>query len=404
MHVLSFALVALVVLALLHRYAWARLVRDTRLPPRARRLATLALLLLFLALPAALLLLRRVPVPERTGLTTAVFSWLGLLFYLALFLLAADLLRLGRWIARRFSRRPPPADAAPVAPALAPPDAPPAPGLTRRELVARATAGVVVAGAGSTALAGFGRREELVSPEIPVKLARLPRQLDNLRLVQLSDVHLGLSLDRRFLRQCVERANSLRPDAIVITGDLVDAPVDVLGPDLAPLQELRSRFGTFFITGNHEYYSGADEWVDFLRKGGVRVLLNQRAELGDAVSLDLAGVTDWSGGPHHPGHEPDLPAALAGRDPERELVLLAHQPRHVDEAAAHDVGLQLSGHTHGGQMWPFGALVGLVQPYVAGLHQHTGRTQIYVSRGTGFWGPPMRVAAPAEIACLVLTT
>jgi predicted MPP superfamily phosphohydrolase len=396
MHVLSFALVALVVLALLHRYAWARLVRDTRMPPRGRRIATVALLLLFLALPAALLLLRRVPVAERTGLTTAVFAWLGLLFYLALFLLAADLLRLGRWIARRLSRRAPPAAAAPPAP--------PAPGLTRRELFARATAGVVVAGAGSTALAGFSRREELISPEIPVKLARLPRQLDGLRLVQLSDVHLGLSLDRRFLRQCVERANSLRPDAIVITGDLVDAQVDVLGPELAPLQDLRSRFGTFFITGNHEYYSGADEWVDFLRKGGVRVLLNERAVLGDGASLDLAGVTDWSGGHHLPGHEPNLPAALAGRDPERELVLLAHQPRHVDEAAEHDVGLQLSGHTHGGQMWPFGALVGLVQPYVAGLHRHTGRTQIYVSRGTGFWGPPMRVAAPAEIACIVLTT
>ena len=411
MRSLIFLSVALTLLALLHRYAWARLVRDTQLPRRWRRVLTVAVVLLFLVVPASLVLLRGTPVHERTGVTTAVFAWVGLLFYLALFLIAADLFRLLRWIVRRFRRAEPAAAAsavaarAPVAPdAAAPGVAPDSAGLTRRELFARGSAGVVLVGAGATGLAGWERRDEIVSPEIPVRLARLPRALDGLRLVQLSDVHIGLSLDRRFLQRCVERANALRPDAVLITGDLVDGEVEILGPELAPLANLKSRFGTFFVTGNHEYYSGADEWIAFLRAGGMRVLINERAELGDDARLDLAGVTDWSAGRHHEGHTPDLPRALAGRDRSRELILLAHQPRHIDEAAAHDVGLQVSGHTHGGQMWPFGALVGLVQPYVAGLHRHTERTQIYVSRGTGYWGPPMRVAAPAEIACLVLTT
>jgi len=411
-----FLVVALLVLALMHLYVWVRLVRDTRLARPWRRLAAVALLLLAIALPVVMSLLRRTPLADRHLLTLVAFSWLGLLFYLVLLLAALDLVRLVRAPFRRRAA----AGAAPTAgartgeaasaeaPSVGSPSAsapstgeqPP----TRRELLARVTAGVVVAGAGSTGLVGWRRSGELTSPEIPVRLARLPRELDGLRLVQITDVHLGLLLDRSFLRDVVERANALRPDAVVLTGDLVDGSVQTLGPELAPLAGLRSRWGSFFVTGNHEYYSGADEWVDFLRRGGVRVLLNERVELGDAARLDLAGVTDYRGGRSLPGHAPDLPRALAGRDPSRELVLLAHQPRHIDEAAAHEVGLQLSGHTHGGQMWPFGALVGLVQPYVRGLHRHGERTQIYVSCGAGFWGPPMRVAAPAEVGCIVLTT
>jgi predicted MPP superfamily phosphohydrolase len=218
-------------------------------------------------------------------------------------------------------------------------------------------------------------------------------------------------VDGRFLRDVVQRCNSLRPDLVVITGDLVDAEVSALGPEMGPVFDLKSRWGTLFITGNHEYYSGAEEWVEFLRAGGMRVLMNERVAVGDGglvpeasgPGLDIAGVPDYRGGRGLPGHRPDMPAALQGRDPERELLLLAHQPKHVDEAAEHDVGLQLSGHTHGGQLWPFGQLVRLVQPYVSGLHRHGEHTQIYVSRGTGFWGPPMRVAAPAEITSVILT-
>jgi len=193
----------------------------------------------------------------------------------------------------------------------------------------------------------------------------------------------------------------------VITGDLVDASVARLGPALAPLAKLDARCGVAFVTGNHEYYSGAREWVDFLRSRGIRVLLNQRIEIGDGdpagATFDLAGIPDPGGARLGADHRPDVGRALAGRDPDRGLVLLAHQPRQIELAKGHGVGLQLSGHTHGGQLWPFGALVALTQPWIAGLHRADDGTAIYVSRGTGFWGPPMRVGNPAEIASIVLT-
>ena len=410
-----FGTFALLVLFLMHFYAWRRLVRAPRLPRAWRWLFTAVLAGLFLSLPVCFAVMRTTPLDQRLGLTTTAFVWLGLLFYTVLLLAVADLVRLGdairRWVGRGSGKASTPACAAPPPTDDARPVPPPDDGVSRRELLARATAGAVVLGAGGAGLAGWRGSGDITVPEVPVRLARLPRTLDGLRIVQLTDVHIGMLVGGRFLRDVVERANSLRPDLVVITGDLVDAEVDVLGPEMGPIFDLKSRWGTLFITGNHEYYSGADEWVDFLRAGGMRVLLNERVAVGDGgltpdargAGLDIAGVTDFRGGRGLPGHMPDLPAALAGRDPDRELLLLAHQPKHVFEAAEHDVGLQLSGHTHGGQMWPFGQLVRLVQPYVSGLHRHGEHTQTYVSRGTGFWGPPMRVAAPAEITSVILT-
>jgi len=468
------AVVSLAVLFLIHRYAWVRLVRDTNLRRPWRPLLTGAFAALFVALPAAFALTRRLPPDGRFGLMTTAYVWLGLLFYLVLILAALDVLRLPLWFARRLrSRRNPeagrlqlPGSAGPGAPTpdkppSAPPEVPsqpdpprrqpppepkpetpprppsppkpdrpstpgmpvepgpsqpepgPAPTMSRRELLARTSAGAVLVAAGGTVALGWRSAGEITLPEIPVHLPRLPRALDGLRLVQLSDLHLGMLADSRFLRHVVEKSNALRPDLVVITGDLVDGSVETLGPDVEPLSGLRSRWGTLFVTGNHEYYSGADDWVEWLRARGIRVLMNERVALGDdglceepgrGPGLDIAGVTDFRAGHNHDGHAPDLARALEGRDPDRELVLLAHQPRQVDEAAAAGVGLQLSGHTHGGQLWPFGSLVGLFQPYIHGLHRHGEMTQIYVSRGTGCWGPPMRVGAPAEIASVVLTT
>jgi predicted MPP superfamily phosphohydrolase len=200
----------------------------------------------------------------------------------------------------------------------------------------------------------------------------------------------------------VKRVNDLRPDVIAITGDLVDGNVDELREHVAPLGDLKAELGVFFVTGNHEYYSGPDAWIRELARLNVRVLRNERVELErDGVTIDLAGVDDYSSRGLAQGHGPDLPRALEGRDGSRALVLLAHQPRAFVEAAKLGVGLQLSGHTHGGQIWPWNWFVRLQQPYVAGLHRE-GDAQIYVSRGTGYWGPPMRVAAPAEITQLVL--
>jgi predicted MPP superfamily phosphohydrolase len=276
----------------------------------------------------------------------------------------------------------------------------------RRVFLARSLAGAAAIGSGGVAFAGYrSATGEIVTPEVSVKLERLPPALSGFRIAQLSDVHIGPLLGHRFLESVVEKTNAQRPDLIVITGDLVDATVSVIGKQLEALSKLRARHGVAFVTGNHEYYSGALDWIEHLRKRGIRVLMNERVSIGDAgASFDLAGLPDIRAGKQIPEHAVDMKRTLLGRDPGRELVLLAHQPAAIDYAEKHGVGLMISGHTHGGQMWPFGALVSLVQPYVAGLYRHPDGSQVYVSRGTGFWGPPMRVGNPAEIASLVLTT
>jgi predicted MPP superfamily phosphohydrolase len=254
-------------------------------------------------------------------------------------------------------------------------------------------------------LAGMGAATALGAialARVKVPLRRLPKALSGFRIVQLSDVHIGPTLGRSWLARVVDEVNAADPDVVVITGDLVDGSVADLGADVAPLAKLKARHGVFFVTGNHEYYSGVEEWLAELERLGVRALRNERVSIGDGEhSFDLAGVDDWSARRHGHGHGADLARAVAGRDPSRELVLLAHQPKQIDEAERHGVGLQLSGHTHGGQIFPWGLFVRLDQPYVAGLARQ-GDTHIYVSRGTGFWGPPMRVAAPPEISVIEL--
>jgi predicted MPP superfamily phosphohydrolase len=236
---------------------------------------------------------------------------------------------------------------------------------------------------------------------VPVRIERLPRALSGLTLAQITDLHVGPTIREKEVRRVVEQTNGLRPDVIAITGDLVDGSVRELGPIIAEIGKLRARHGVYFITGNHEYYAGVGPWMTFLSSLGVRVLHNERVEIGDAgASIDLAGVDDYS-------HGMDLDGALAGRDPDRALVLLAHQPRGIDAAVRAGVDLQLSGHTHGGQIVPFNLLVGAIQPYVRGLHRHVEGDRaghIYVSRGTGYWGPPMRLGSPPEIARIVLTS
>ncbi len=239
---------------------------------------------------------------------------------------------------------------------------------------------------------------------VNVRLRRLPQKLDGLTIVQLTDVHVGPTIGRAFIEDIVARTNALAPDVIAITGDLVDGSVDDLRDAIAPLAGLKARYGVYFCTGNHEYYSGAPEWCAELTRIGVRVLRNERVTIGDGLdSIDLAGIDDESAHRFGEGHGADLARAVAGRDPARELVLLAHQPKAVLEAKEHGVGLQLSGHTHGGQIWPWNYAVRLQQPVVAGLARF-GETQVYVSCGTGYWGPPMRLAAPAEITRITLQT
>jgi predicted MPP superfamily phosphohydrolase len=238
--------------------------------------------------------------------------------------------------------------------------------------------------------------------DVEIKLPRLPRALSGFTIAQITDVHVGPFVDHRFVGEVVRRVNHLAPDLVAITGDLVDGSLRRFRDGVAPLAELRSPHGTYFVTGNHEYYSGVDGWLDHLRSLGVRVLRNERVTIArNDNAFDLVGIDDHESRRYR-GHGPDLPRALAGRDPSRAVVLMAHQPRQVRIAARHGVDLQISGHTHGGQIWPWHAAVRLQQGGLLAGHYRFGDTQLYVSRGTGYVGPAIRFGAPAEISRIVL--
>jgi hypothetical protein len=200
----------------------------------------------------------------------------------------------------------------------------------------------------------------------------------------------------------VAQCNALKPDLVCVTGDLVDGSVKELGHAVSALSQLRSRHGSFFVTGNHEYYSGDEAWTEALERMGVSVLRNRHVRIGEPhASFDLVGVDDWAAERSGYPRRYDLKQALAGRDPERAAVLLAHQPANWREASRAGIGLQLSGHTHGGQFFPFTLAISAIWEHDAGHFQEDGR-HLYVSRGTGFWGPPVRVAAPPEIVHVTL--
>ncbi|MET0208373.1 MAG: metallophosphoesterase, partial [Burkholderiaceae bacterium] len=232
--------------------------------------------------------------------------------------------------------------------------------------------------------------------EVRVPIADLPAALDGFTIVQISDVHVGPTIKRGYVQRIVDAVNRLEGDAVAITGDLVDGRVHDLRADVQPLAGLRSRHGTFFVTGNHEYYSGALEWIAHLRELGMRVLLNEHVVLdhGDA-RLVMAGVTDYSSRHVDAPHGSDPRRAIDGASTDAGLrVLLAHQPRSAPAAAEAGFDVQLSGHTHGGQFWPWNHFVRLQQPYTAGLHR-LRTLWVYTSRGTGYWGPAQRGGAPA---------
>ena len=245
------------------------------------------------------------------------------------------------------------------------------------------------------------RTAAIVSVDVPI--ADLPTALHGFTIAQISDIHVGSTIKRPYLRRIVEAVNALDADMVAVTGDLVDGSVHELGVHVAPLASLASRHGTFFVTGNHEYYSGAPAWVAELRRLGLRVLMNEHVVLEhDAASLVVAGVTDHSAHHFDPAERSDPHAAMAGAPAHATFrLLLAHQPRSAELAEQAGFHLQLSGHTHGGQFLPWNLFVRLQQPFTAGLHR-LRRLWVYTSRGTGYWGPPKRFGAPSEITRLRL--
>ncbi|WP_327431142.1 metallophosphoesterase [Streptomyces sp. NBC_01236] len=442
---------ALAVLGGLHWYAWRRLVRDTTAGPGVvRRVGTVV----FVAGP---LLMFGAVASERGGapfwvqrvLAWPGFLWMALAIYLVLALVVGELVR--PVVRRVVERRAVSGGSAPAVVVGAGPrrgirprsgaesvgiqgagvDAPSAAGghpgtapsvesagagrlplvegsarplsstegSSRRLFVSRVVGGAAAAAAVGTV--GYGTYGVLRGPRVKrvtVPLAKLPRSAHGYRIAVVSDIHLGPVLGRGFAQKVVDTINSTQPDLIAVVGDLVDGSVKDLGPAAAPLARLRARHGAFFVTGNHEYFSGAAQWVREVRELGIQPLENARTEL---AGFDLAGVNDVQG--ESEGQGPDFGKALGDRDASRACVLLAHQPVQIHEAVRYGVDLQLSGHTHGGQLWPGNFIAEAANPTLAGLERY-GDTQLYVSRGAGAWGPPTRVGAPSDITVVELAS
>ncbi len=353
-----------------HYYLAQRFVIDPALPEPARTLLFALLALLCLGMLAQPALERRMRLPWLRIFSWPFVVWMGVLW------LSVVLLALSDAVVALMGAR----------------------GGEEAAASRAAVVGLLVAAVSAAALRG-GIRVPAVK-RVEIALARWPRALDGFRIAQISDIHIGPVLGRRYAAALVARVNALGADLVAVTGDLVDGGVEQLREEVEPFAALRAPHGVFFVTGNHDVYSGAEGWVARARELGMRVLRNQRVAIGGEAGFDLAGVDDHRGD-WVSGSSEDIGAALAGRDPARAVVLLAHDPSAWKRAQAHGVDLQLSGHTHGGQIWPFGYLVRLVVPWVAGIYR-AGASTLYVSRGSGFWGPPMRLLAPAEITELVL--
>jgi uncharacterized protein len=362
---------------LVHRYLWARLVRDAAWPAPWGSALTIALVVLAALIPVAFLAMRGTPRAFNGPVSWVAYIWMGFLLYLFLLTVLGDA---GRGIAALLG-------ALPSDP-------------QRRLFLSRMIAVSVGAASGLIGLGGLANvARGFEVRRIRVPLAKLPKSASGYSIVQITDVHVGPTIGRSFVEGVVRETNALEPDMIVITGDLVDGSVAELRELVEPLRGLRAKDGVFFVTGNHEYYSGADAWIAHLTTLGIRVLRNERVDVRGI--FDLAGVDDASSARMLPHHGQDVAGALEGRDPSRAIVLLAHQPKALSDARRGDVDLQLSGHVHGGQLVPFNWLARIDQPLIAGLY-HLGNTWVYVSTGTGYWGPPMRVGPGAEITRIEL--
>lgn len=371
--------------ALLHLYVGWRIVPALGAWPVAQALLALVLVASTVLLPLGLMARRHVRGPWADRLAWAGLVGMGLFSSLFVLTVLRDVALLLAVIA--FAWRP---AALPVA------------ALTTWTAVA-----VPVLAALATALGFWNARRTAAVVRVDVPIARLPAALHGFTVAQITDVHVGPTIRRGYLQAIVARVNALGADMVAITGDLVDGKVGELATHVAPLAQLRSRHGSFFVTGNHEYYSGAQAWMAELRRLGVRVLLNEHVVLDHAgqdgsAALLVAGVADYTAHHFEPAHKSDPQAALRGAPAHaRVRLLLAHQPRSAMAAADAGFDLQLSGHTHGGQFWPWNHFVRLQQPFTAGLHKLKD-LWVYTSRGTGYWGPPKRFGAPSEITLVRL--
>jgi predicted MPP superfamily phosphohydrolase len=363
---------------LLHAYIGLRV--GSALPVPAALALALALAVLAALVPAGLMARRLARHPASFRLEAVGLTALGLFSSLFVLTLLRDAGLLAAWLAAFVVRD------------------------LDMGALARISAAAVPLLALALTVLGFAnarRTARVKSVEVPI--AGLPAALEGFTIAQISDLHVGPTIGRPQMEALVAAVNALDADVVAVTGDLVDGSVAQLREHVAPLAGLRARHGAYFVTGNHEYYAGAGPWIAEVQRLGMRVLLNEHVLIErDAATLVLAGVPDYMAHHFDRTHQSDPVAALRGAPAHAGVrILLAHQPRSSAAAAEAGFDLQLSGHTHGGQFLPWGFFVRFQQPFTFGLHR-VGRMWIYVSRGTGYWGPPKRIGAPSEITRLRL--
>lgn len=408
---------SVVVAAATHRYLYLRLVKNITASLRLRLGGQITAVALTALVPAGVLTAQYADPTRVAWLVRPVFAWVACAAYLLLVLAVLEVpaylttrsLRRRAHVTRhtpaphtRNTRRPQPGPAMDTSGPAVPASRPDPPTMAARRLVlARSVA--LLATATATATTGYGFHRGLGPPDIktvPIKLPRLHPSLDGMRITMASDLHLGPFFGRAHTARNVRLINSTSPDIVAIVGDLSDGSAEDLAGHAEPLARLASTHGTYFVTGNHDYRYDVDAWIDTLTDFGITTLRNTRTLITHrGGAIDLAGVTDVEGERHH--DTPDYDKALADRDASHPVVLLAHQPVQVHEAARHDVDLQLSGHTHGGGFFPGNLLAPLTQPVTAGLATFD-TTQLYVSRGVGASLPPIRVGAPPDITVIEL--
>ncbi len=396
MRFVLFFLIWFTILAVGHAYIGARVISGARWHGRQKAIAWLGVLFILLIPQVPFILL----INKQEASWIDAWFWPGyvalgffsLVFTLMLLrdIVLGTSVGITKIITLIGKRREPKAD-----PLLLDPD--------RRRFLVHST-NVGIAGA-ATILTGYGLYEAHRSADVEnvtVYIPHLPPEFDGFRIVQLTDIHIGPTIKRNFVETIVRQVGDLRADLIAFTGDLVDGSVRWLRDDVAPLKELSAPHGKFFVTGNHEYYSGVEPWMEEADRLGFTMLVNEHRLIGRSEkSLVLAGVTDYGGGDFLASHVSNPAAAIANSPSDSVKILLAHQPKSIVEASRAGYDLQLSGHTHGGQFFPWDGMARLIQPYIKGLHKHEN-TFVYVSRGSGYWGPPLRLGIPPEITVITL--
>lgn len=359
-------------LTVLHVYIGVRVLGDLPISAYGQWLGAAFLFAMFVLMPLGMTARSRFVLPWSDRVTWVGMTLMGLFSSLFVFTLLRDLLLLTlQWFL--------PAEA-------------------RADLYETTAIAVVAAALVATLLGFLNARRRARIVRVPIKLPRLENGLQDFSIVQISDLHVGPTIKRGYVQSIVDAVNNLDADVVALTGDFVDGSVSDLREHVAPLAQLRAKYGVYMVLGNHEYYAGEREWSAEFRRLGFRILMNEHVVIEHhGAQLVLAGVTDFSAHHFNRAHRSDPKLALQGAPTDASVkVLLAHQPRSIDAAIEAGFDVQLSGHTHGGQFWPWMYFVRMQQPFTAGLHR-VRDLMLYVSRGVGYWGPPNRFGAPSEI-------